>query len=798
MKLLIVESPSKAKTINQYLGKDFLVISSYGHLRGLPSEEGSVLPDEDFKMKFQVLDKSKKQADEIVKQYKKADEVYLATDPDREGEANSWHIVELLKDKKVLDKNVPMKRVVFYEITKKAIISAIEKARNVNENLVYAQQARQALDYLVGFNLSPVLWRKLPGSRSAGRVQSVALRLICDRENEIEKFKSDEYWSIHGLFKPSAKGAFKAMLTRYNGEKLEKLSIKNDTQAASMKAFLESAAYHIDDIEKKQVKRNPAPPFTTSTLLQEAARKLGYSAKRTSRLAQDLYEGLTIDGSNVGLITYMRTDSVNLSEDAINNFRTHITSEFGNKYLPSTPRVYKTKAKNAQEAHEAIRPTNISLSPKSLSGKVEADHLRLYELIWKRALASQMENAILDSVGIDIATEDKKSVFRATGTTINFDGFLKLYQEGADDEEDEDKQPIPDLKVGEKVDMSEIETNQHFTQPPPRYTEASLVKKMEELGIGRPSTYPSIISILQEREYVLLDKKRFMAESKGRLVNAFLTAFFTKYVEFDFTAKLEDQLDDIANGETNWKEVLKGFWTPFKTEIDRVLTIKNVDIVKDIEKHLTTFMFGNVENLEEKTKCPTCSTGTLGLKTGKFGAFIGCSNYPECKHVQQLGNGIALGADKTEEEIKQEGELQLPKILGEHEGKEVSLRKGPYGFYVQLGDGKEVKRTGLQKGHDLKSVDFEFAMSLLSLPRVVGDHPEGGVVKAGIGRFGPYVEYNRKFKSIKNEDPVSITIERALEFLAMESKAPARAFKPKTTTKKPVKATTKKPAKKKA
>lgn len=798
MKLLIVESPSKAKTINQYLGKDFLVISSYGHLRGLPSEEGSVLPDEDFKMKFQVLDKSKKQADEIVKQYKKADEVFLATDPDREGEAISWHIVELLKDKKVLDKNIPMKRVVFYEITKKAITAAISKARNVDENLVHAQQARQALDYLVGFNLSPVLWRKLPGSRSAGRVQSVALRLICDRETEIEKFRSDEYWSIHGMFKPEVKNAFKAILTHYNGTKLEKLSIQNEASASSIKAALESGAYHIDDIEKKQIRRNPAPPFTTSTMLQEAARKLGYSAKRTSRIAQDLYEGLTIDGSNIGLITYMRTDSVSLSEDAISAFRSHITDEFGNKYLPSAPRLYKTKSKNAQEAHEAIRPTNISISPKSLYGKIDSDHLKLYELIWKRALASQMENAILDSVGINIATSDKKSIFRATGTTINFDGFLKLYQEGADDEEDEDKQPIPELKVGEKIDMNEIETNQHFTQPPPRYTEASLVKKMEELGIGRPSTYPSIISILQDREYVLLDKKRFMAESKGRLVNAFLTAFFTKYVEFDFTAKLEDQLDDIANGETNWKTVLKGFWTPFKTEIDRVLTIKNVDIVKDIEKHLMTFMFGNAENVEEKTKCPTCSTGTLALKTGKFGAFVGCSNYPECKHIQQLGSGSAFAEEKSEEEIKQENELQLPKILGEHEGKEVSLRKGPYGFYVQLGDGKEVKRTGLQKGQNLGSVDLAFAVSLLSLPRVVGDHPEGGVVKAGIGRFGPYVEYNRKFKSIKNEDPVSITLERALEFLAMESKGPVRAAKAKAPAKKATKTTAKKNTKKKS
>jgi len=779
MKLLIVESPSKAKTINSYLGSDYKVISSFGHVRGLPSQDGSVNPDNNFEMRYTVLDKAHKHVSEIVKSAKKVDEILLATDPDREGEAISWHIIEILKEKKAIAKGAAVKRVVFNEITKKAVQYAVDHPRELDTNLVQAQQTRQALDYLVGFTLSPVLWRKLPGSRSAGRVQSVALKVICERETEIEKFKSQEYWSIAGFFKNLAKSRFKGMLTHYNKSKLDKFDVNNDKSAHDIVSILEKGTYHVEKIEKKQTRRFPPPPFTTSTMLQESARKLGFSAKRTSQVAQSLYEGVDIGGNTTGLITYMRTDSVNVSSDAIAVTRKHIGAKYGPKYVPSSAKIYKTKAKNAQEAHEAIRPTDITLDPDKISKFLNDDQRKLYDLIWKRMISSQMENVVLDLVAADIANAEKTAIFRATGSTVVFDGYYAAYKEGQDDSEDEDSQALPKLEEGEKLELESIEPNQHFTQPPPRFTEASLVKKMEEIGIGRPSTYPTIISILQEREYVKIDKKRFMPEPKGRIVIAFLSEFFTKYVEYDFTAKLENELDDIASNDVNWQEVLKKFWGPFKARTDEVLEFKNSDIITEIEKGLTSYLYPDGEDTK---KCPTCKTGTLGLKTGKFGSFVGCSNYPECKHVKQLSSA---GDDEVDT-----GSEEFPKTLGKNEeGVEVTLRKGPYGLYVQTGDAKGAKRAGIPKGVDLSNIDLKYALGMLALPRLVGMHPETGEpIKAGIGRFGPYLLYQSAFRSLKDESPMTVELSRAVDILAMPAPKSNRAKKPfKKVVKKVVK-----------
>lgn len=761
MNLLIVESPSKAKTLNTYLGKEFKVLSSYGHVRSIPSEVGAVKPDQDFEVDYELLPRAKKNLDEIVKALKGAETLYLATDPDREGEAISWHLVEVLKKKKGLTQSVNIKRVVFNEITKKAVTDAIKSPRDLDINLIQAQQARQALDYLVGFNLSPVLWRKLPGSRSAGRVQSVALRMICERENEIESFRAEEYWSIKGIFEGDKKSKITAMLSYFDGKKLDKMAIKNEKQGEDILKVLKKAEYSVQKVEKKQQRRNPQPPFTTSTMLQEAARKLGFSAKKTSKLAQDIYEGIEVAGETQGLITYMRTDSVVVSETALVGSRGFIGKEYGDKYLPNAPRIYKTKSKNAQEAHEAIRPTNFALPPKKVEKYLDKDHFRLYELIWKRMIASQMENAVFDIVSADIASQDKKHVFRATGSTMVFDGFYKLYMEGIDDEEDEENQMLPEIKESEEMDLHKIDPRQHFTQPPPRFTEASLVKRMEELGIGRPSTYPTIISILQERTYVKLDKKRFFPEPKGRIVSAFLTEFFSKYVEYDFTAKLEDELDQIAEGKMNWKKVLHSFWEPFKVLVDAALEIKNTDVIKKIEDKLLQYILP--DNLKDK-KCPSCKTGQLGIKAGKFGAFVGCSNYPECKFIHQL---TTADSSMVEGEQPTEG-MEFPKSLGfDEHAVEVTLRKGPYGVYVQLGFDGKVKRASLPKGKSPADVDLEFALGLLRLPRSVGVHPETKEeILAGIGRFGPFLKYQAKFVSLKAHDPLEVTLDEAVEVLA--------------------------------
>lgn len=782
MKLLIVESPSKAKTINQYLGKDFNVISSYGHVRGLPSADGSVKPDENFKMVYEVHERSEKAVSEIIKQVKKCDELLLASDPDREGEGISWHILEILKEKKILDK-IKVKRVVFNEITKKAVTDAVEHPRDINYDLVHAQQARQALDYLYGFTLSPVLWRKLPGSRSAGRVQSVALRMICDREIEIERFISTEFWSITSTMLTPKKVEFSASLIMFEGGKLERFSIANQQQALAIKESLLKHSYHVANKESKQVKRNPQPPFTTSTMLQEAARKLGFSAKKTSKIAQDLYEGMEINGKTQGLITYMRTDSVAISSDAQIAARNFITSEFGNKYLPEKPRFYKNKSKNAQEAHEAIRPTNVEITPAITLKSLSNDHQRLYELIWKRLVASQMESAVFDQVTIDINSQDNANTFRAVGTTIAFDGYFKLYMEDVDDSEDEDKQLLPAMEVGDNVDLKELIEKQHFTQPPPRYTEASLVKKMEELGIGRPSTYPGIISLLQERGYVRADKKRFFPEIKGRLVSSFLCAFFPQYVDYNFTAKLEDELDDISIGDKPMTDVLREFWTPFKSKTEEALQLKISDVIDMVQNDLGNVIY---KDLDPDHTCPKCKIGKISIRFGKFGPFLGCSNYPNCDYTKPIADE-ASSSESTEasENIQKQDEVMFPKILGEDpDGSVISLRKGPYGVYVQKEKGKDIKRTGIPKGYDLNKVTLSYALAMLSLPRVVGEHPDGGTIKAGIGRFGPYLEHNKKFKSLKNQDPVNVDLATAVAILAEPVVARARASKPAAKKKK--------------
>ncbi|WP_135079104.1 type I DNA topoisomerase [Terasakiella sp. SH-1] len=768
MNVVVVESPAKAKTINKYLGKDYKVFASYGHIRDLPAKDGSVRPDDGFSMDWEMDARSKKQFKEITDAMKGADKLFLATDPDREGEAISWHVQEVLEKKRLL-KGVDVKRIVFHEITKQAVLDAVASPREINQELVEAYLARRALDYLVGFNLSPVLWRKLPGSRSAGRVQSVALRLICEREAEIEAFKSDEYWTVDAKFTTPKKKTLAANLTHLNGEKLAKLSIGNENAANGAVATVEAGTYTVGDVERKKTRRNPAPPFTTSTLQQEASRKLGFGAKRTMQVAQKLYEGINIGGETVGLITYMRTDAVSLSNEAIFAARDLIKDQYGENYLPKAPRTYKTKQKNAQEAHEAIRPTGVSRRPEAMAQYLDADQLKLYTLIWKRTVACQMESAVLDQVGVVIQNEDKQTWLRASGSVIVFDGFLTLYQEGRDDAADDDEKGgkmLPDVQTGDKLNLGPVKAEQHFTQPPPRYSEASLVKKMEELGIGRPSTYASIISVLQDRDYVRLDKKRFIPEDRGRLVTAFLANFFERYVQYDFTANLEDQLDEISNGQEDWQKVLREFWVAFSGAVDDTKELRVRDVLDTLNKELAEHFFTEREDGKDPRSCPTCADGSLSLKLGKFGAFIGCSNYPECNYTRPL--------------VKDEGDQALPdldsgpKELGvdPETDQMVTMRRGPYGLYVQIGDidpedkKKKPKRASLTADMNPAEVDLQAALKLLSLPRNVGIFPETGeVIKAGIGRFGPYVSVGKTFVSIKEDSPYTIGENRAIALI---------------------------------
>lgn len=764
--LVIVESPAKCKTIQKYLGKDYRILASFGHVRDLPSKNGSVDPDADFAMHYDINNDSKKHVKAIVDAVKQSDSLYLATDPDREGEAISWHVLEILRQKKAIKKDFPVYRISFNEITKSAVTKAISQPRELDMNLINAQQARRALDYLVGFTLSPVLWRKLPGSRSAGRVQSVALRLICDREAEIEDFKSEEYWDIKGEFTQSNIKPFTARLTHYEQEKLERFSITNEKQATGIVDALGKKAYQVKSLTKKQVKRNPYAPFTTSSLQQEASRKCGFGAKKTMMVAQKLYEGMSIDGEEVGLITYMRTDGVTVSKEAIHASRQLIENEYGAAYVPKSPRLYSSKAKNAQEAHEAIRPTDLRRTPARMRQYLDKDQLKLYELIWKRMMASQMESAVMDQVVADITADDGKAVFRAVGTTIAFDGFLKLYMEGKDDAEDEeDDKILPPLKEGLQLDIKQLLPNQHFTQPPPRYSEASLVKKMEELGIGRPSTYASIISVLQDRHYVKLEQKRFFPEERGRIVTTFLHNFFKRYVEYDFTASLENELDQISNGDQEWKAILHKFWKDFIVTIEAAKEKDIGEILSTLEQVLEKHLFGAEEGQEIDKKCPKCDVGQLGLKLGKFGAFLACSNYPDCNYTRQIGDQGEGAGDISASE---------PKLLGtdSETGKEVLIKKGPYGFYVQLGEvekgsKEKPKRSSIPKNYNPQELSFDQAMTLLSLPRLVGIHPETELeIRSNFGRFGPYLLHDGAYTSIKDDDPLTIGINRAVILIA--------------------------------
>ena len=770
MHTVVVESPAKAKTINKYLGSDYKVVASFGHVRDLPAKDGSVRPDEDFAMDYEVEADSKRHIKGIIDALKGSSTLYLATDPDREGEAISWHIVEALKQSKALKKDVTVKRIVFHEITKKAVTAAIQNPRDIDMDLVNAQQARRALDYLVGFNLSPVLWRKLPGARSAGRVQSVALRLVCERDEEIELFESREYWDITTTLKTPKGDSFPARLTFWQGDKLEKFSLTNEKDTLAIAAKLEGAQVKISEVTPKQQRRNPFPPFTTSTLQMDASRKLGFGAKKTMQIAQKLYEGIALDGETVGLITYMRTDGVSVSDEALNATRKMIQSDYGREYLPDAPRRYSAKAKNAQEAHEAIRPTDVTRTPDSVRRFLDNDQLRLYDLIWKRMVASQMEAAVYDQVVADFTYPKEGATLRANGSVLKFDGFLTLYREGRDDDdndEDENGRRLPPLTQGETCDVTAVKPEQHFTEPPPRFTEASLVKRLEELGIGRPSTYASIISVLQDRNYVRLDKKRFIAESRGRLVNAFLISYFKRYVEYDFTANLENQLDDVSAGERVWKEVLREFWQQFSHQIGETKDLTVSQVLTTIDSLLAPFLFETRNVTDEQRTCPTCNKGKLHLKTGKFGAFLGCDNYPECKYTRQLGTGDGEG--ESAEAAAATGEL--PKALGHHpaSGAEVWMKKGPYGIYVEVADGGEKpRRASLPKGVTPDQMTLEKALSLLALPRDIGVHPETAkMISAGLGRFGPYIKHDGRFVSLKGDDDVlTIGMNRAVALLA--------------------------------
>ncbi len=762
MNVVIVESPAKAKSINKYLGPGFKVFASYGHVRDLPSKDGSVDPEQGFEMKWEADAKATKRLNDIAKAVKGADKLILATDPDREGEAISWHVLEILKKKKALE-GVHVERVVFNAITKKSVLAAMKEPRGLDEELIDAYLARRALDYLVGFTLSPVLWRKLPGSRSAGRVQSVCLRIICDRELEIEKFNPQEYWSVESVLKSSAGELVSTRLFALNGSKLDKFGLPDEAAAKAAVAAIEVGGLKVSSVESKPVRRNPPAPFTTSTLQQEAARKLGFTAKRTMQVAQRLYEGIEIDGDTAGLITYMRTDGVTIIPEAVAEIRHVIGSVHGKQYLPDSPRAYTSKAKNAQEAHEAIRPADPTRLPKDFKAALDEDQARLYDLIWKRSVASQMESARLEQTTIDFATSDGNATLRATGQVILFDGFLSLYQEGQDDsDDDENGKLLPKLTTGDALSLVEVTPNQHFTQPPPRFTEASLVKKMEELGIGRPSTYASTLSVLRDRGYVQMDRNRFIPEDKGRLVTAFLESFFARFVEYDFSAKLEEELDDIAAGKMEWTHFLGVFWKDFIAHVDEIKDLRVSEVLDALNELLGPHVFPAKEDGSNARACPSCDEGQLSLKVGRYGAFVGCSNYPDCNFTRQLNQSNADAVD------------QGTKVLGfdPETGQEVTLRSGRFGPYVQLGEpvdkGDKPKRSSIPRSFALEDVGIDLALELLALPRLVGMHPEDGAeIRAGIGRYGPFVLHNGKYANLDSPEEVfTVGLNRAVTVLA--------------------------------
>jgi DNA topoisomerase-1 len=770
MKIVVVESPAKAKTINKYLGPGYDVLASFGHVRDLPAKNGSVDPDADFHMIWEVDAKAEKRLADIARAVKGADSLILATDPDREGEAISWHVLEVLKQKHAL-KDQKIERVVFNAITKQAVAEAMKHPRAIDGALVDAYLARRALDYLVGFTLSPVLWRKLPGARSAGRVQSVALRLVADRELEIEKFVAREYWSLVATLATPRSDTFEARLVGADGRKIQRLDIGTGDEAQAFKRDLETAQFTVTAVEAKPGKRNPPPPFTTSTMQQEASRKLGFAPAHTMRVAQRLYEGIDIGGETVGLITYMRTDGVFMAPEAISAIRADIASNYGKQYVPDAPRNYQNKQKTAQEAHEAVRPTDVSRRPQDVRKFLDSDQARLYELIWLRAMASQMESAELERTTVDIAAKVGARLLdlRATGTVIKFDGFLTLYQEGEDDAQDDDESKrLPAMSQGEALTKRAIAATQHFTEPPPRYSEASLVKRMEELGIGRPSTYASILQVLKDRNYVRLEKKRLHAEDKGRVVVAFLENFFARYVEYDYTAGLEEDLDRIANSEIDWREVLREFWRDFIGAVDDIKDLRVSDVLDVLDAMLAPHLFPPSKDGTDPRQCTSCGTGRLGLKLGRFGAFIGCSNYPECKFTRQLAANGAASADK---------------VLGKdpETGLDVAIKTGRFGTYLQLGETskdkeEKPKRAGIPKGWSLDDITLESALKLLSLPREIGMSPEDGEpIVAGIGRFGPYVQHGKTYANLdSSEDVFAIGLNRAVTLIAEKRANPGK------------------------
>ncbi|TXM75058.1 type I DNA topoisomerase [Methylobacterium sp. WL12] len=782
MKVVVVESPAKAKTINKYLGRDYEVIASFGHIRDLPAKDGSVDPEADFNMIWELDARGSKQVSEIARAVKGADKLILATDPDREGEAISWHVLEALNARKVL-KGIPVERVTFNAITKASVETAMRQPRQIDQALVDAYLARRALDYLVGFNLSPVLWRKLPGARSAGRVQSVALRLVCEREVEIERFKPREYWSLVATLSTADGGVFEARLVGADGKRIQRLDVGNGEGAAAFKRDLELATFQVASVEAKPAKRHPQPPFTTSTLQQEASRKLGMAPAQTMRVAQKLYEGVDIGGETVGLITYMRTDGVDMAPEAIADARRVIGREFGDTYVPGVPRKYSVKAKNAQEAHEAVRPTEMGRLPKQVARMLDPEQAKLYDLIWTRTVASQMESAELERTTVDVTASvgPRKIDLRATGQVVKFDGFLTLYQEGKDDEEDEDGKRLPPMKAGEALKRERIASTQHFTEPPPRFSEASLVKRMEELGIGRPSTYAAVLQTLRDREYVKIEKKRLQPEDKGRLVTGFLESFFKRYVEYDFTADLEGQLDRVSNAEIDWRDVLRDFWRDFSAAVGGTKELRVTEVLEALNTLLGDHIFPQKADGSNPRTCPTCGSGQLSLKLGKFGSFVGCSNYPECKFTRQLS---AAGVDGEGDGSSPDGSPPGTRLLGNDpvSGLPVTIRDGRFGPFVQLGeastekDAVKPKRSSLPKGVTPSMVDLEKALRLLSLPREVAKHPETGEpILANLGRFGPYVQHGKTYANLgKDDDVLEVGANRAIDLIVAKEQGGGR------------------------
>ena len=754
MPVVVVESPAKAKTINKYLGSDYTVLASYGHVRDLPPKDGSVDPDRGFDMKWEIGADSKKHVKAIADALKEDNELILATDPDREGEAISWHLEETLRKKRVINSDTPVSRVVFNAITKSAVSDAMANPREIDAPLVHAYLARRALDYLVGFNLSPVLWRKLPGARSAGRVQSVCLRLIVEREIEIEAFKPKEYWSVKASLKTPRGQVFKGKLINFAGTKLDKYDLKSSSEAELAAEAITTRDLVVASVESKPTSRNPFAPFMTSTLQQEAGRKYGMGARQTMQAAQRLYEA--------GHITYMRTDGIDMAPEAVTSTRESIKERYGDKFLPASPRFYKNKAKNAQEAHECIRPTSISRDAKQLKLS-DTDQFKLYDLIWKRTISCQMESAKLERTSVDLQSLDKEVTLRANGQVVLFDGFLKVYEESSDDaEQSEDESRLPQMSEGEHIEKLSVDPEQHFTQPPPRYTEASLVKKMEDLGIGRPSTYANIVTTIQDREYVRKEKNRLFPEDKGRIVTIFLLNFFKRYVEFDFTAGLENQLDAVSAGKGNYKELLGKFWDDFSEAISETSELRISEVLDVLDDALAPQLYPPKEDGSDPRRCPKCGNGQLHLKSSRTGGFVGCGNYPECNFTRPISGETNESAER---------------LLGEENGDEIFLKSGRYGPYIQRGEpseeNKKPQRASLPKGWSASDIELEKALKLLSLPREVGPHPEDGqIIEAGIGRYGPFVRHGRTYANLKDPDDVfNIGMNRAVEELAKKATA---------------------------